>query len=61
MLKLSINTMTELIDKGFEIHPSLTAPETVANLFPDFKSINLPNLETKQISAGDNADNKSQP
>ena len=59
MLKLSINTMAELIDKGFEIHPSLTAPESVTNLFPDFKSINLPNLDTKQIGSGNDQENKS--
>lgn len=52
-LKLSINTMSELIDKGFEIHPSLVAPESVTNLFPDFKSIHLPSFEKKQIGAGE--------
>lgn len=58
-IKLSINTMSELIGKGFEIHPSLVAPENVSNLFPDFKSVHLPSFETKQISSGDNQENKS--
>ncbi|HEX8565324.1 MAG TPA: hypothetical protein VF648_06605 [Pyrinomonadaceae bacterium] len=57
-LKLSINTTAELIGKGFEVHPSVTTPENVTNLFPDFRSIHLPNPETKQISTGDNEENK---
>jgi hypothetical protein len=55
-LKLSITTMSELIDKGFEIHPSLMTPESVKNLFPDFKTIHFPSFETKQISSGSNSE-----
>lgn len=34
-IKNSITNFAELIGKGAEIHPSLVAPESVSNLFPD--------------------------
>ncbi|MCK6614643.1 MAG: hypothetical protein L6Q47_10435 [Ignavibacteriaceae bacterium] len=34
-IKNSIKTFAELIGEGAEIHPSLVAPENVANLFPN--------------------------
>ncbi len=51
-LKHSIKTFAELISKGAEVHPSLMAPETVKNLFPDFKKLdtitsNVPQIEDK--------------
>jgi hypothetical protein len=44
-LKHSVKLLSELIDKGAEIHPALNQPEKVTNLFPDMK--NLPLVESK--------------
>lgn len=44
-IKNSIYNISELILKGTEIQPSLTAPEEVENLFPDFNK--LPLIESK--------------
>ncbi|MBA6157024.1 hypothetical protein H3Z83_10890 [Tenacibaculum sp. S7007] len=44
-LKLSIKMMSDLIDKGAEIHPALNQPEKVKNLYP--KMTNLKTLESK--------------
>jgi hypothetical protein len=38
-LKMGIKTFMELIDKGAEIHPALNTPESVKNLFPNFKKL----------------------
>ncbi len=38
-LKYTIKEFAELIEKGAEIHPALQAPESVRNLFPNFKNI----------------------
>ncbi|UXX79004.1 hypothetical protein N7E81_16745 [Reichenbachiella carrageenanivorans] len=48
-LKHSIVTISSLINKGLEIHPSLNTPEDVSNLFPDFKKLNLIESKTKLI------------
>lgn len=45
-LKHSIKEYSELIQKGVEIHPALTAPEKVENLFPNYSNLNL--IESKQ-------------
>jgi hypothetical protein len=39
-LQYAIKTFAELIGRGAEVHPSLEAPEAVANLFPDAKKLN---------------------
>lgn len=44
-IKNSIYNISELILKGTEIQPSLSAPEEVENLFPDFNK--LPLIESK--------------
>lgn len=44
-LKLSIKMLSEEIYKGAEVNPALTAPENVANLFPDMKA--LPSIQSK--------------
>lgn len=44
-LKASIKMLSEEINKGAEISPSLMAPEEVSNLFPNMKS--LPTIESK--------------
>lgn len=53
-LKHSIVTVSELINKGLEIHPSLNTPEKVSNLFPDFKNLNLIESVTKLLSNDNN-------
>ena len=51
-IKNAIKTFAKLIQEGAEIHPSLIAPETVKNLFPDFKKLDnitskIPQIEDK--------------
>jgi len=45
-LKMGIKDLAGLIEKGAEVHPALTAPEDVKNLFPDFTKLEL--IESKQ-------------
>lgn len=45
-LKMGIKDLAGLIQKGAEVHPALTAPEDVKNLFPDFTKLDL--IESKQ-------------
>jgi hypothetical protein len=40
-LKHGIKLFSELINRGAEVHPSLSAPESVQNLFPDFSKLSL--------------------
>jgi hypothetical protein len=49
-LKMGIKTFMELIDKGAEIHPALSAPESVKNLFPDFKKLSSVESRTKLLT-----------
>jgi hypothetical protein len=44
-IKLSIKLLSDLLEKGAEIHPALNQPEKVKNLFPDMK--NLLSLESR--------------
>lgn len=44
-IKNSIKIVSEMIDKGAEIHPSITSPEPLSNLFPSMK--NLISVESK--------------
>jgi hypothetical protein len=44
-LKNSITMLSELLEKGAEVHPALNTPEKVANLFPNLK--NLIGIESK--------------
>jgi hypothetical protein len=50
-LKMSLKTLAELIRKGAEVHPALSAPETVKNLFPDFKSLDAIASQIKQLTS----------
>jgi hypothetical protein len=50
-LKMGIKELANLIDKGAEIHPSLTAPENVQNLFPDFTKLGVIESKQKLITA----------
>jgi hypothetical protein len=45
----AIKTLSDLIDKGAEIHPAIMAPEEVKNLFPDFSSLDLIESKTKLL------------
>jgi len=45
-LKMGIKDLAGLIEKGAEVHPALTAPEDVKNLFPDYTKLEL--IESKQ-------------
>jgi hypothetical protein len=45
-LKLSIKEYSELIQKGVQIQPAITAPENISNLFPNYKTLDL--IESKQ-------------
>lgn len=56
-LKMAIRTMADLIKRGTEIHPSLTAPEQVKNLFPDTK--HLESIESR-VKLLDNKKDKSE-
>ena len=49
-LKMGIKTFMELIDKGAEIHPALNAPESVKNLFPNFKKLSSVESRTKLLT-----------
>jgi len=49
-LKMGIKTFMELIDKGAEIHPALNTPESVKNLFPDFKKLSSVESRTKLLT-----------
>jgi hypothetical protein len=44
-IKNSIELFASLLDKGAEIHPSIGAPESIANLYPSMKA--LPVIESK--------------
>jgi len=48
-LSLSIGSMSKLISKGAEIHPSLLAPEKAANLFPPYNNLGIVESMVKQI------------
>lgn len=48
-VKFSVKTLAKLIYEGTEIHHSLSAPEEVKNLFPDFTKIEAIQSTIKQI------------
>lgn len=48
-IKFSINALATLIERGAEISPALTAPESVRNLFPNFSKVGLVESRIKQI------------
>jgi hypothetical protein len=49
-LQYGIKTFSELLAKGAEVHPSLQAPESVANLFPDVKKLETITSTIAQIA-----------
>ncbi|TVZ47444.1 hypothetical protein [Olleya sp. Hel_I_94] len=48
-LKLSVKMLSNLIEKGAEIHPALNQPEKVTNLFPDMKKLNSIESRIKKL------------
>ena len=48
-IKHSVKTFAELIQSGAEVHPALSAPESVENLFPNFKKLETISSRIKQI------------
>ena len=58
-LKMGIKDLAGLIEKGAEVHPALTAPETVKNLFPDFTKLDLIESKQKLITENNTALGKS--
>lgn len=49
-IQLSIKLLSDLIQKGAEIHPALNQPEKVVNLFPDFNKLEKIESRIKKIS-----------
>jgi hypothetical protein len=58
-LKMGIKDLAGLIEKGAEIHPALTAPEDVKNLFPDFTKLELIESKQKLIPENNSAQEKA--
>lgn len=51
-IKYSIKLISDLMDKGVEIHPALTAPKEVGNLFPDYKNLGLIESRIQELGTG---------
>ena len=49
-VKYTIKEFAEMIEKGAEIHPALQAPESVQNLFRDFKNVSKIESKIKQLA-----------
>jgi hypothetical protein len=56
---MGIKDLAGLIEKGAEIHPALTAPEDVKNLFPDFTKLELIESKQKLIPENNSAQEKA--
>lgn len=54
-LKLSIESFTELILKGSEVHPVLHAPDAVKVSFPPFNSLNLIESRIQKLAQHNNS------
>jgi hypothetical protein len=50
-IKGSIKLLADLLDKGAEVHPAIGAPEEIANLYPNMKSLPTIESKTKLLSA----------
>jgi hypothetical protein len=51
-VKYSIKLISELMDKGVEIHPSLNASKEVGNLYPDYRNIRLIESRIQELGSG---------
>jgi hypothetical protein len=59
-IKEALKDITELIEKGAEIHPSLLAPEKKKELFPNYKDKGLLSSFQKLLENKDEIPNKSE-
>ena len=51
-VKYSIKLISELMDKGVEIHPALSASKEVGSMFPDFSNIRLMESRIQELGSG---------
>ena len=51
-LKYSIKLISDLMDKGVEIHPSLNASKEVGNMYPDYTNIRLIESRIHELGTG---------
>jgi hypothetical protein len=51
-VKYSIKLISDLMDKGVEIHPALNASKEVGNIFPDYKNIGLIESRIPELASG---------
>lgn len=49
--KNSLYNISELILKGTEIHPALSVPEDVENLFPNYTTLSFIESKTKKLAS----------
>ena len=48
-IKLPIKMLGEEMNKGAEVHPSLSAPESTSKIFPDMKNLSILLSRVKEI------------
>ncbi len=51
-VKYSIKLISNLMDKGVEIHPALNASKAVGNMFPDYSNIRLIESRIQKLGTG---------
>lgn len=51
-VKYSIKLISDLMDKGVEVHPSLIASNEVGSMFPDYGNIRLIESRIKELGSG---------
>jgi len=51
-VKYSIKLISDLMDKGVEIHPALSASKEVGKMFPDFSNIRLIESRIQELGSG---------
>jgi len=51
-LKYSIKLISDLMDKGVEIHPALSASKEVGNMYPDYTNIRLIESRIHELGTG---------
>jgi len=51
-VKYSIKLISDLMDKGVEIHPALNATKAVGNMFPDYSNIRLIESRIQELGTG---------
>jgi len=51
-VKYSIKLISDLMDKGVEIHPALNASKAIENMFPDYSNIRLIESRIQELGTG---------